>query len=371
MLYFINFQPLFYIFIMQQWELAGKNISMYYNERSFIEQRSTEELGLMLDFAIITPSIFVSLFNNIARNRTKTDIIDILTHVTVNFESEPTGYQIILNSLSRLLNVNLFSNISEYIMRKETSAASEKYITEINELNLRMLSYNDSIQKLMQENKTYSEQFINLRTELNTLANKFGDVNIAMRDGIKQVKDVSSNVNIQNLKKFKKNRESFYDIYELLQKCANEDDKDAIEYAVKEKYVDVKDRDKYFNTYDILNYTAFKNNFKLAKMLISSGADYNSRSSFGSTAFYHFCNNGNLEAVEFFAKLPNIDCNSANNDGWTTLMAVCLQNHVDVFKFLINLKNINVNARSKRGETAMMLTRNDEVKNLLRSHGAI
>lgn len=174
--------------------------------------------------------------------------------------------------------------------------------------------------------------------------------------------------NIDALKKLSKTEADFKNIYNVLNKATDQNDKAAIIYAVQNGYTQVIGST--WNL-DIITYAAYKCNFNLAKALVDYGADPNSPDGNGCSALRFFCYEGNLPAVKYFASLPKVNINCAREDGTTPLMAACKYSHYDVVEYLCSLRGIQVNARNNEGITALGMTQNPRIKQLLISNNCV
>lgn len=174
--------------------------------------------------------------------------------------------------------------------------------------------------------------------------------------------------NLDALKSLSKTSDDFKKIYKVLAKVASEDDRVTIQYAVANGYSKV--RGGTWN-YDIVTNAGYKNDFRLAQLLVDFGADPNSTDGTGCGALRFFCYEGNLPAVRYFASLSKVDINAAREDGFTPLMGAAKWGQHEVVEYLASLKNININARNKDGNTALKCTTYDEIKNILKSKGCV
>lgn len=177
------------------------------------------------------------------------------------------------------------------------------------------------------------------------------------------------NENIVYLYETQKTAEKFERIYNIFDRIAEMDDKEALKYGINEQYCHITNE---FGK-DIMLYAASNDNFKLVQLLVKSGVEYSHRDKEGKTPFFWFCSKGDKEAVEFFLELPYIDVNSPTNTKFTTLMTASSCGHSDIVKVLSKVKEIDVNAKDKFGYTALMnastMGHKDIVKMLLRVDG--
>lgn len=170
--------------------------------------------------------------------------------------------------------------------------------------------------------------------------------------------------NLEALKLCSPNQNCFDDIYDIFERIAKKNDTEALEFGIRNQYHNVKD--KYGN--DILLQAATNDNFQLAKLLVEKGADYLHRCNYGSDAFHWFCRQGNLEAAQYFAGLPNVNPNSANMWDETALYVAAQNGQYEVCKFLLTLENIDANAASKSGETVLTIAETQEIQDLITKH---
>lgn len=170
--------------------------------------------------------------------------------------------------------------------------------------------------------------------------------------------------NIDLLKGLQKIGADFQNIYEVLERSAKENDVEAVKYAVKNGYVDV--RDGYGST--VIIKASYSNNFHLCKMLHECGADIQRKSRNGNTILYFFAKEGNLEAVQYFVRY--IDVNCADRFLLTPLHEACYSNRAAVVEYLVTLPNIQVNLKDMKGRTPLKLSWMEEIRRVLLAHGA-
>ncbi|EAY06258.1 hypothetical protein TVAG_034370 [Trichomonas vaginalis G3] len=173
----------------------------------------------------------------------------------------------------------------------------------------------------------------------------------------------STNQNVKALKKMKKSSKDFDKIYDLISKCVTEKDKEAIKYAIEHEYHQVSKDGS-----DIMIQAAGSNNFLLCKMLHECGADANSKDSGNWTVLHKFAEKGNIDAIRYFSVF--VDVNATNRLNWTPLHYAAFYDFPQIVEYLCSFPQIHVNETDNSGATPLRFAKSDQVKKILRSHGA-
>lgn len=121
-------------------------------------------------------------------------------------------------------------------------------------------------------------------------------------------------------------------IYNICERIAREDDQDAMLFAVKEKYVYVKENT--FSHHNILMKAAFENKLYLIRLLIKSNIDVNIRNNYNCTALIEASKKGHYEAVKLLLSHPEIDLNAKDIIKKSALVWASENQHHDVAKLL-------------------------------------
>ncbi|MGC2238777.1 MAG: ankyrin repeat domain-containing protein [Pyrinomonadaceae bacterium] len=108
---------------------------------------------------------------------------------------------------------------------------------------------------------------------------------------------------------------------------------------------------------------------ELARVLIKHGAKVNAVDSEGNTALILAAHTANSEVLQVLIDHEAF-VNAQNKQGQTALMNAADADNPENVRALI-LARADVNLKNKDGETAWDLTANDEIEELLKSHGAI
>lgn len=146
----------------------------------------------------------------------------------------------------------------------------------------------------------------------------------------------SINKNILALKNIEKGFNNFFALYHIFANIAEEDDKEAAKFALNEGYVDIND----WKHDNMLTYAAFKNNFRLWKLLVQCGADHLHVGSNGRLSLHHFSFVGNLEAVKYISTLQGFDVNAVDNEDNTALDLAYQMSNYKLADFLKSLPSI-------------------------------
>ncbi|EAY11148.1 hypothetical protein TVAG_498420 [Trichomonas vaginalis G3] len=176
--------------------------------------------------------------------------------------------------------------------------------------------------------------------------------------------------NLINLKSLRKTGDNFYQIYSVLSDASDasdEGDFSTIEFAVDEKYTEIKDSSFDIN---IIFVAAANNNLCLIKYLAAHGVDIRSSSNKQISILQQFCEKGNLEGVKF--ALKHIDINDRNCFGETPLFEAIEYNHADICEFLCSQPNIDKYAKNNGNETALQYAirlKREPIVEILRKNG--
>ncbi len=107
---------------------------------------------------------------------------------------------------------------------------------------------------------------------------------------------------------------------------------------------------------------------KIFDLLISHGAKIDLRDSSGMNALMHAAQNGETEVVRLLLA-QGADVNLRTNDGRTALMDAVGSSDIECVRALLNA-GAEVDAKDSEGETAMSLCEDEDIRQLLITHGA-
>jgi ankyrin repeat protein len=104
-----------------------------------------------------------------------------------------------------------------------------------------------------------------------------------------------------------------------------------------------------------LLFASYVHEEELILPLIRHGANYNTADDKGHTPLMGLCANegGDLELVNYFSKLPNINVNAEDSKGRTALHRAAYSSKPSVLEELLNFPTIDVNARTHKGLSAI------------------
>lgn len=142
------------------------------------------------------------------------------------------------------------------------------------------------------------------------------------------------------LRTFKKKTKHASKIYTLLEEMVDRKDRNALLYAVRERYAYVEN-DKQNNA--LLN-AAFKNNFMAAMVLVELGMDPNLTGYKGRTALWYFAGHGDVQAVKYFLSSCE-DPNSPDTEGCTTLNIAIKNEQLEIVKLLLDTPGIELEGK--------------------------
>lgn len=108
---------------------------------------------------------------------------------------------------------------------------------------------------------------------------------------------------------------------------------------------------------------AMQGNLPMIQFLMKNNASFLSRDSDGMTPLHHASEKGNYKAVKLM--LSSSDVNAKDNLGRTPLHAACEENYQSVVEVLVQA-GANKSIVDRSGNTPIMLTTDEEIKNLLR-----
>ena len=110
-------------------------------------------------------------------------------------------------------------------------------------------------------------------------------------------------------------------------------------------------------------------NSNAVKLLLDYGANINIKNRSDATALIEASFRGNFETVKLLLNWGNdIDIDSKDNIGITALIEASSEEHVEVVQLLLE-NGADVNVRNNDGDTALMLTSNQEIRDLLLERG--
>lgn len=147
----------------------------------------------------------------------------------------------------------------------------------------------------------------------------------------------SGNKYIEMLKQTPKTADSFGKIYKICKKIAEENNNEAMSFAVNEKYVYVTERE--FPCYNVFTKAAAKNKIDLIRLLIDS----------------------------------KIDVNSKDSGDYTALMGASREGHDEIVQLLLSVPGIDVNIKDEQKDTALIIAKynsNHTIAKMLKAHGA-
>ena len=120
--------------------------------------------------------------------------------------------------------------------------------------------------------------------------------------------------------------------------------------------------------YTPLHWAVSGDNIELAKLLIASGADVNVKRWDGFTPLHRAVSRDNMEVTKLLIG-SGADVNAKDSDDDTPLHEAVGRDNIELAKFLID-SGAWVNAKNKDGETPLHRAQSEEMKALLKQHGA-
>ena len=131
--------------------------------------------------------------------------------------------------------------------------------------------------------------------------------------------------------------------------------------------IDLEKKDKDGNTPLLI--TSWNNStIKIAKLLISKGADVNAKNIYSDTPL-HFASRINYLELAKLLISKGADVNAKNNWDEIPLYFASKNNNIDLAKLLLD-NRADVNNKNKFGNTPLFYALSKEMKKLLKSHGA-
>lgn len=328
-------------------ESLANGIQTLVDSESFVDEHSKEQVIKVLELCELTIQQTITLYTNLARKFDAIQLFEIFQHTSVLFSQDLNSIRRLLNLLSKKLGADFFGNLSTYLQLYSPNADNEAANEEIKKLKQTIAQKDQEIAECQQICAKQEQQI-----DKNLPANS------------PQAQNTKPNENLEKLKQLAKNAANFYNIYNLLNECANQGDDETIKYAVQNNFHEIRND---YHARNILIQTEVKTDIKLAAKLIEYGADPNARDSAGLTLLYHLCHKGNIDAVKILAGMPKIDINAPTKNGSTTLMISCRDNHVEIVEYLLTVPGINVNLRDKIGLTALNYATNERIRTLIKN----
>jgi len=117
-----------------------------------------------------------------------------------------------------------------------------------------------------------------------------------------------------------------------------------------------------------LYWAASQGDTEVAQLLLEAGTDVNAADHDAQTPLHLATWQGHTEMVQLLLE-RGADVNASNDDGWTPLHSAASQPYPEVLELLL-AAGADVNAMDTAGSTPLMLGDNEEVRQLLRQHGA-
>ncbi|EAX93008.1 hypothetical protein TVAG_143670 [Trichomonas vaginalis G3] len=326
------------------------DINKFIDSEEFVNDRSKEEICQVLELCELNINQAITFFTNLGRKYDCHQLFEFLQHSSILFGQDLNSVRRLLNILSKKLGTDFFSSLSTFLQLFSQNAERSTNGEEIQKLKSIITEKEQEISSLYQALNSLNKQIV-------TIYEKSQNPKV-----IKPKSTSNYNVNIESLKMVPKDSKNFYNIYNLLNACALQDDDETIKFAIANNFHEVKHD---YHGRNILIQTEAKGDLKFAKKLIEFGADPNAKDQYDNTAFYFFCDKGNLEAVKYFS-LPKFDINLKFSSGCTALMIACKNNHTDIVEYLLSLPGIDVNLRDKIGFTADNYASSPKIKALLK-----
>lgn len=194
----------------------------------------------------------------------------------------------------------------------------------------------------------------------------------------KEAQTQVSNKNIKSLQALQKTTKNFEKIYSIFELIAKENDFEAMSYAVKERFYDVKDQ----SNQSIFHQSCLSKNFLLSRLMIEYGIipneidqlNYAIQSSKdmryalkiphfgmkvndieGMSVLTRFSTAGYNDIVKLLLTVPGIDSEDKDHWGYTAINWASREGHPEVVRTLLTVPGINVNTKdSYNGWTPLM-----------------
>lgn len=354
--------------ISPDWKTIAENLSTQINDGEFFSTRSKDDFILILDSKSIKPSNFDFLFTNIAKYQDQYSMLDILSHVNVDYTNNISE---ILNNLSTLFHVfkirffdSMRSNIDAIVHDNQTNAILKeiRLLKKMNEEN-----QTKTIREIESQNKIIAKNQNKIVDEIMSVKSNNDDIKNHLR---KQITRYS----YERMKRLEKTSSNFDAIYKIFCTMAEDDDYASTKSAMEAGYHLVTAQKEYSGdnklyTENIVTYAATRNNFKLVKLLVECGVDPSCNEPSGYSPLWEFCMKDNLEAVKYFCSLSGANVNSPSRDNRSLLYIASSNDNYDMCKYLLSLKGIDKNMKANNGETALSVAKSDKVRRLIERNG--
>lgn len=184
------------------------------------------------------------------------------------------------------------------------------------------------------------------------------------QSSVSQMENYSANKNIEALKRI----HNFDGMYKLFRKIAIENDKEAMDYGIKENICYVTDIKSGRN---VLTKASAEKDHVLLKHLIESNIDVNTKDNVGNTALIVASERGFDDIVKLLVTAPGIDVNAQNKWNNTALILAAYNGHLDVVKVLLTVPGIDIRINCNNNNTVLYIAsrKYPEIAKILRSHG--
>jgi ankyrin repeat protein len=116
-----------------------------------------------------------------------------------------------------------------------------------------------------------------------------------------------------------------------------------------------------------LSYAVWGNQLMIAQLLLHHGANANAWDDFGFTPVHDAAMYGHLDILKLLIEYKG-DIAKPNGFGDLPLHVAVMEDHLDVVRFLLD-HGADVNAETKKDGTALDITRNEAIRQELRSRG--
>lgn len=300
--------------MIPNFEEMGKHFDKYYNDDNFIKCRKKDEIVEIVKFATLNYEQFSTFVNNLAKSHSKTEIFEIMQHIKITPENLIHFTYEILELLGRILEIPLIISIHDILKQ------AKQIIPVPIKKQQKIEKQNSNIQKQAPETKSKETK----------------NENIVKESRLDELKTIR--------------KSNFDKIYDLLVKCANEDDIDTIKYAVAKHYC--KSNQKFSGDSMILH-AARNSNVKLMKYLHQFGADIQSRNE-GITVLHLLSISNNVDGVKYSIKYIDVN-DQENSNGFTPLHCAAANNSIDVCSLLFGIDKVDKKRLDSNGRTALDL----------------